>query len=382
MNLRGAPLRWAALFTVLLGIVLAIPTTAFPADGEPSPQQGEVMAAVPLPDEDAISLALLNALDARQERLAEREERLGSPAAEAKREDSQLAYTDLGPGQTEGLLRSTFGEVLEQLDQDPARYLSDAQVERVVEENAATITVGGDTQLFETDIPIEAEGAAGEREPVDLDLVREDGGWAPENPVVDLTIGATASDGVELGESGVTIAQAGSETSSGQVMGDENVFFGEVGTDTDLMVSPVSHGAELFDLLRSVESPEELRFGLQLPAGSDLRLSEAGNAEVVDSNGNTSLMIPKPWARDAQGTQVPVDMRVDGDSLVLGIDHRSEDLAYPILVDPAIYQDWDSWYLGQGLGGLAGWRWQQNDSPTWLFHPTPAPTSPCPARAT
>jgi Ca2+-binding RTX toxin-like protein len=324
-----------------------------------------------IPAEDAITSALSEAYQEHQQQLQRHAEQLASPESVTQRETSKQAFGDFGSAEAEALLRSVFGAVLENLNQDPARFLSDAKVDRV-SEGGATVMSEGDAQLLETNIPVQAEEENGELGTVNLDLAESTEGWAPENPLVDLTIGNSADEGIELGDEGLTVTQTGADQAVAKPLGDKNLFFSEVdaGTDTDLVVAPVSSGVELLDLLRSSDSPESLRFHFDLPAGSELRAGPGGSAEVVDADGEASALIPKPWAMDAQETQVPVEMTVEGDSIVLSVEHWEQDLAYPILVDPTIYQDWDSWYLGQGLGGLGAWRWQQSASAPWVGHGT------------
>lgn len=342
---------------LLLGLALGVPVLARSA---PQPEGERTAAGLPpLPDPDAITAALSEGLVKYEKEVRLQEEELESPASIAERENSRLAYADLGPAQAEALLEAEFGEQLEELNADPARALSDEHLDQTAGEDAATVTGEGKTRLLETTIPVEAENAAGEEAKVDLTLEETSAGFEPENPLVDLSIGKSVEEGVEVGEDGLTITQAGTEGAVGRPMGDKNVLYNEVapGTDTDLMVSPVSGGVELSDFLRSAESPEELRFELSLPEGATLRTGEAGGAEVVDADGRTDV-IPAPWAKDAQGTEVPVSMTVEGDSLVLEVPHREGEFAYPIMVDPTIYQDWGWWYEGQHLSGLWAFRSQ------------------------
>ncbi len=83
-----------------------------------------------------------------------------------------------------------------------------------------------------------------------------------------------------------------------------------------------------------------------------------GGAEVVNSDGKVQARVPNPYAVDAEGTEVPVTLQAKGDSIILGVSHREQDLAYPILADPSIEEAW-GWLEWQGLarsrpGGKAG----------------------------
>ncbi|MBK5218688.1 MAG: thrombospondin type 3 repeat-containing protein [Thermoleophilia bacterium] len=261
---------------------------------------------------------------------------------------------------------ATFATTFEELDADPARFLSNARLDRVVEADAATVTSDGDTQLLEAGIPVRTKDEDGELGKVDLSVVPAGGDWELENPLVDVEVGSSVEEGITLPETGVTITQVGAEDSAARLEGGSDLFFAEVdeGTDTDLIVSPTSTGVELFDVLRSPASPETLSFLLGLPAGAELRPGPAGGAEVV-ADGKVRLYVPKPWAHDAQGTAVPVAMTVAGNALVLTVEHHDQDLAYPILVDPTIYQDWGWWYAGSNLQGLSAFYFQTSGGGGW-----------------
>jgi Ca2+-binding RTX toxin-like protein len=369
----GRPSWWARrdkwlllVLAAFVALALSAPVVAFSEPAEESASAEP--SSLPLPDPAKISASVAAGYAHYQREAKEREEELAEPSLVAARERSQQAYVGIGPGQAEGLLEDNFGEVFEGLEGDPARFLSDAKVDRVVESDAATVTSEGDTQLLEATIPIQAEDDEGKKSKVDLGLEETADGYELQNPLVELSIGKSAGDGIELSESKVTITQAGATNSAGRSMDGSDVFFGEVleGADTDLMVSPISNGVELFNLLRSSASPEQLRFNLDLPAGAQLRMAGGETAEVVGAEGKEMLSIPKPWARDAQGTSVPVTMAVEGNSLVLSVDHQDEEVAYPVLVDPTIYQDWGWWYNGQNLSGLAAFRWQAHPSAWWV----------------
>jgi hypothetical protein len=243
-----------AVLILLLAVAVAAPSAA----AEPA-----------MPAEEAITSALSEAYQEHQQQLERHAEQLASPESVTQREHSKQAFADFGAAEAEALMRSIFGSVLESFNHDPARFLSDAKVDRV-SEGGATVTSEGDTQLLETNIPVQAEEENGELGTVDLDLARSTEGWEPENPLVDMTIGNSADEGIELGDEGLTVTQAGADQAVARPLGDKNLFFSEVdaGTDTDLVVAPVSSGVELLDLLRSSDSPESLSFHFDLPAGT------------------------------------------------------------------------------------------------------------------
>ena len=174
-------------------------------------------------------------------------------------------------------------------------------------------------------------------------------GFEPENPILDVTIPQSPEEGIAIGGDEMVITQAGVDTqSNAHLFGDKDVIYPEVQTDTDLLVSPLSSGVEIFDQLRSIESPEVLRFDFDLPEGAQMQAN--GGAVEVHEGAELSAMVLPPHAVDAQGTFVPVGMELEGSSIVLTVEHREGDYAYPILVDPEYYvqNDWVNapWYGG------------------------------------
>jgi YD repeat-containing protein len=353
----GGRLGLLALACLVL-LSAAVPVMADPAEPEPPAPGQPVMQASEYPTPDPAGIGAVFAAERRKEE--EREAELEEQPFVAQREASRQAYSDDSPAEAEELLRSSFPETFAHLNDEPARLLGEVKLDKNLGHGSALVTVGGKTQILEAGLPIEAANPEGKIEKVDLSLERGPEGFEPENPVTEVSIGATAEEGVEVGEEGLSVTQVGAQGSRGRLLGDKNVFFGEVeeGGDTDLMVSPTAHGAELFDLLRSADSPDTLRFKFELPEGDHLREGKAGGAEVVDPEGAVVALVPAPHAEDAQGTKVPVELAVEGDSVVLRTHHREEDLDYPILVDPEVFDNWGWWYQGQNLQGRAPWGFQ------------------------
>ena len=369
----------ALVFGLFLIAVLAMPVLAEtdgPAPTDPPAMAGDIPlpteapTPVGLPDEGVFSAEMTKEYSVHLEELAQREAELQRPESVAERERSKRAYEHVTPEQAEELFRRLFGDVLEDLNKDPVRYLSDAKIEYVAEVDAATVTSDGETQLFEAGVPVRTEDEGGNLSKVDVTLERTADGWKAANPLVDVEVADSVEEGIELGEEEVSLIQIGVTDSTARLMGDKNLLFSEVeaGKDIDMMVSPTSGGVEIFDLLRSVDSPELLRFQIEVPAGSQLRPLAGGGAEVVDAEGKPSMLIPAPWARDAQGSSVPVTTQVEGNELRLGVEHREEDFAYPILVDPTMYQNWGWWYSGQNHSGLSAWAWNQTAGNWWVNH--------------
>ncbi len=355
--------RWLALFTVLLLGTSAIPVFA---ESTPSEPKGEVRLASEseaekLPNGADVAEGLLEI----KEREAEEQQLRETPQAEEEREMSTDAYADLTAAQAETLLQEQFAEQLAVIDHDPARALSDARLDQVLGPNAALVTVGGDTMLAEGTIPVRAADEEGDLAKVDLDLQSTGEGYVPQNPITEVTLPSDSSEPVSLGDEGFAISPVLTEPASpARPFDGEDIQYFETQKDSDLIVSPLAAGVELFSLLRSAESPEELRFEISLPEGAELQADGEGGAEVV-REGERLIRISAPVAFDAQGADLPVAMQVEGSMLALTVEHRGRDVAYPLLVDPqAVQENWydnyNDWYH---YGNL--WALESGTSP-WI----------------
>ncbi len=363
-------LRWLGAFVILLLACSAVPVFAAEQTEAPSPEsekveftprtsQEEEIAAAQVPDASDVYKALLES-EAKEK---ERKEWLASSGAIEQRDGSLLAFGDLSAGESEQLLRAFFEPQLEALNGDPSRFLSDAQLVKPVDDSAAIVKDEGDGSLMDSTLPVRTEDENGELSKVDLTLEETPQGFKTDNALVDLALPASARGAIEVGDGGFAIAQAGAAESPARRFGDKNLFYPEVLPHTDLMVASTSFGAELFNLLRSKDSPEEFRFAIEVPPGAELRSDGQGGAEVL-REGETLTRIPRPWALDAQQTDVPVTLEVEGDSIVLNVAHREGDYARPILLDPAIIQDGNNWHEGKNLDLLTNgaWKWDSNNS--------------------
>ena len=343
-------MRWLALFAILLLGISAVPVFVDPslAEESPSPAGSELEK---LPGASAVAEAFQ---EAAAEEVATEKER-ETPAAVAEREESLEAFTEVSALDAMALLQAEFAEELASIDQDPARMLSDASIEKVLSPTAAQITVEGNTMLLDGMTPVRAYTEDGDLSKVDLDLVSSGDELVPANPLTEVALPDSSAEAVGIGSNGLSVEPVLTEpASTAMPIAGEDVFYPETQADTDLLAMPIERGVELFSQLRSVESPQELRFELNLPIGTALLADGEGGARVSDED-QTVASIPAPTAVDAQGTDVPVAMSIEGNTLVLEILHRSMDVAYPLLVDP-IVDEWYgslSWFAGYNLGVLS-----------------------------
>ncbi len=358
----AARVRLLVVFACFFVAISAVPVLAAEATVEPPAEE-----AASLPDAEDVQ----EGIEMAEAEEAERERWLESPEAVQQREQSRFAFADLTAAEAQDLLQVIFAKQLETLNSDPARFLSEAEILKPLGQSVATVSDDGDTSLLDAGMPVRTTDDDGDLRKVDLSLEEKAGGFEPANPLTSLSIPGEAGGAIEIGDRGLAVTAVGAiEAREAVRYGEKNVFYPDVHgaeADTDQIVSPTSTGVEIFDLLRSADSPEVLRFRIDVPAGAELRSDGNGGAEVVAGEDRIAS-IPFPHATDAQGTLVPVDLRVEGDEIVLRVAHREADVAYPLLVDPAITEDWYNynWFNGHNHQALENGSWQYTESHSWV----------------
>jgi hypothetical protein len=107
--------RFVGLFTAVLLIIAAVPVLA---QSSSDPQTVSVISGA---EAEGLPTAadVAQGIDEAETRQTEEKAQLETPAAEAEREESQLAYADVTAAEAAQLLRAEFSEQLELIDQDP-----------------------------------------------------------------------------------------------------------------------------------------------------------------------------------------------------------------------------------------------------------------------
>ena len=318
-----------AALLLLLSVCAALAAASSASEGE-----DETLAVweIPAPTDSERAAA--------ESQQRERDEWLSTLEARTQREASRDAYTDLSAAESKNLLVESFPGPLDQLNADPARVLSGLEVEKPLGEYSALVSEspGEEPMLLNSSVPVESDLGGEGTEPIDLALESVGGGYVPRNPLTEIQLPRTAEEPVQL-ESGVSIDLPAQHDHVAESLGEMNLFYPETDIATDTFLAPRSGGVEVFEQIRSPESPERYSFNLDMPEGAAIRASEAGGAEIVNATGQTIEIVPPPTAVDAQGANVPVSTIVEGGSVVVEVKHRSEDVAYPLLLDPAFVED-------------------------------------------
>lgn len=260
---------------------------------------------------------------------------LETPAAVSQRAASLMAFHGLASPMARTLLVHDYGSFLAGVSASPAASVAAmGRVVRYENDYRALVRTSHGLQFVDSTVPLRVANGSNAKRPVDLRLVAAKGAFVPLNPLNKVSIADSSGGGVAVGTSGLRVTMDGQDA-LGNITGEKSVFFGSVGHDMDAVVAPKLNGAELFAVLRSRMSPEQIGYRVTLPAGASLQASGDG-AVVISGNGGVLARIPAPTARDAQGVSVPVQMRVIGNQLLLTVLHRNLDIAYPLLVDPEV----------------------------------------------
>jgi len=125
---------------------------------------------------------------------------------------------------------------------------------------------GGPPALVESTLPLRAAAEGEDAQPIDLTLDREGEGYVPRRVPVGVRFPSRLGDGISLPGAGVRVTPAGGGDGEGTSV-DGRLWWQNVATDTDFSVVPRFDGFETAHVLRSSDSPQELRLGLDLPAG-------------------------------------------------------------------------------------------------------------------
>lgn len=94
---------------------------------------------------------------------------------------------------------------------------------------------------------------------------------------------------------------------------------------------------QVLSVMTDETSPTSFTYDVTLDSGGSLVPQHDGGVSLVDGLGEEIAMIAPPWAKDAEGRDVPTRFVVDGIRLTQIIDTASvEDISFPVVADPAV----------------------------------------------
>ena len=273
------------------------------------------------------------------------EARRSNPEVARAREESESTYAGLGGKAAESLVNGSDPNLVDEPAGGPPTLPEGNQILGFPTDFAMSVAgSGGSREVREGLEPVAFEATPGERTAIDLGLSEVNGAYQPKAGLAPVRIAKRLNEGAALSEAGVSLTpvdEQGVALAGEGVLDGASVFYGDTEDasagimDVDTLVKPSTFGLMMETILRSQRSPSRLFFKVGLPEEATLEQESAGSGPVhVVDNGRTLAVIFAPSARDAEGTLVPVSMVVDGDTLVLTVDHPAGAYAYPITVDP------------------------------------------------
>ena len=299
-------------------------------------------------------------------------------SSESERLESADAFADLSRDDAASLAESSFTSYFDALDAPVLAEQGD-EVTSYLNDNVALVDPQGgeEPQIAVSSMPLRVEGDDGKMVAADPELTASGDGYEPKEAGVDVRFPENLADGISIGDpkSEVTLLPSKlAEVSKPAIVGKgAGVFYGEVATDTDLVLSPVVGGFRLGAQIRSGASPDQIDFELSLPEGAELRSDPTSGGAAVEIGKEQLLEISPAAAIDADGRSVPSRVKVEGERLVLEVEHGDQTPRYPVLVDPTVidsnlisddFFDTDPSSATQSSRGWAYWEGYQDPDGT------------------
>jgi RHS repeat-associated protein len=275
-----------------------------------------------------------------------REKRLTPEAADA-RSRSRNALRGLGRAAARSAGLDAFPEFLRGRT-SPLHGVAGDQVKQYLGSHTALVEdSAGRRSIALSEVPVLTRTG----EPVDVGLREIASGFEPKAPLVPLQIPMNLSKGVIA--AGTTVTHVGGASATG-VVASGSVLYANSSTDTDFVVTPIPVGVEFSWLVRSPAAPEVFRLGFAVDAGRTLRMSTSGDLEVLD--GSTVVQrLAAPTAVDAQGKTLKAEMTLVDGTVEVRMEHRDDDVAYPVLLDPPLVQNGEILNHWNGYNSFSAW---------------------------
>jgi hypothetical protein len=339
------------LLTIAFGLTLAMGSSE--ADTQPSP--ASVIDLLFSVNEPVYAAAVTKAEQADEADRAE----FNSAAAKQEREDSQGEFADVSDTRAVKIARASFPDELTGPTEAGLDSLTNGlHIANYTGEFSAQVetATGQPYGVMESSAPLTTDTSADT--PVDLSLERHGDDYLPADSGTDVELPTNATSPATLVDAGISLKPIGAD-STPSVERSDRLLYPSIDTDTDYVLQPTERGVESWWQLRSPDSPETLKLQYDLPGGAHLEdhATAGGPGSVAIVNGDQTLGVVAPVsAVDAAQRPVPTSMTVDGDNLVISVDHRTDDVQYPVLVDP-ITESWTGSQWNNCGSGSAGGAW-------------------------
>ncbi|WP_217180719.1 hypothetical protein [Streptomyces sp. AC495_CC817] len=141
-----------------------------------------------------------------------------------------------------------------------------------------------------------------------------------------------AADGARVE---VTLPQSESVTQAGA---GEAAVTHELDDGSVLVPVVRSNGVlQVLSVLTDEAAPASFTYGVTVESGGSLALLPDGGVSVLSAEGDAAAIVAPPWAKDAEGRDIPTRFEIDGTRLTQVIDTQAApDVVYPVVADPAV----------------------------------------------
>jgi streptogramin lyase len=297
---------------------------------------------------------------------AARAARRSNPQAVAERAASRSIFENLTPIRSARETRSAFPGLVEQSAGGVPLLPAGQRIVRYPTDHAAQISLPGGKGMIEALAPIASRTSRGGHVPFDLRLRRVGGHYEPTRSNVDVDVPGDLAQGVALPGARVSLTpldghRAPLAASAGVLEGSTVLWSSGDGAegvhDVSTVAKASTQGFDLTTVLLSRRSPRKLYFRVGMPAKAHLRELSDGSVQVLAGRSTLALIAPVT-AEDAEGTTVPVSLKLEGSTLALQVS-SSGDYLYPIAVDPEVN---DAQLARTTAGKRSNWEFHTSNS--------------------
>ncbi|MFF9080266.1 DNRLRE domain-containing protein [Streptomyces rubiginosohelvolus] len=140
--------------------------------------------------------------------------------------------------------------------------------------------------------------------------------------------------------------------SKGSVIGG-NVVYNSTGP-VDTVVQPtVDGGSRTLQIIKNSSAPHDYETSFTIPAGMKAVTHDDGSVSILpeDDSKEQAGFFEAPWAKDAQGKDVPTSYKVVGKKLVQHVEFN-ENSQFPIVIDPSWWST--AWKITKCAASIAG----------------------------
>lgn len=129
------------------------------------------------------------------------------------------------------------------------------------------------------------------------------------------------------------------EASSAEVEGSGVVSYNNQNGSTTVPVVKEDGTVQINTIIENSDAPTRYDYPLSLPEGATIVSDEAGGY-VISDEAQIIATIAAPWAKDANGVDVPTTYELNGTTLTQVVEHRGAGVAYPVVADPTYTSLW------------------------------------------